>query len=47
MSALVIVPSLALLGCVLWALCAETPAVARHREVGEGEPIGWGPGDEF
>jgi hypothetical protein len=46
-SALVIIPSLALLGFVLWACCAETPAVARHREVGEDETTGRGPGDEF
>ena len=47
MIALVIVPSLFLVGCILWGLCAETPAVARHREVGEDEHTGWGPGDEF
>lgn len=45
--ALVIIPSLALLGFILWACCAETPAVARHREVVDDEPTGWGPGDEL
>ncbi len=44
MSALVVIPSLAILGCVLWGLCAETPAVARYRE---DEPTGWGSGDGF
>lgn len=47
MSALVIVPILFLLGCVLWFCCTETPAVARHREVGEDETTGRGHVDEF
>jgi hypothetical protein len=41
----VIVPSLALLGFILWGLCAETPAVARHRDVDEDEATGRGPGE--
>jgi hypothetical protein len=30
---------LVLVGCVLWFCLTETPAVARHREVGEDEPM--------
>jgi hypothetical protein len=47
--ALVILPSLALVGFILWALCAETPALV-CRKVDEDEPHGpieWGPADEF
>lgn len=39
--------SLALLGAVVWFCRTETPAVARHHEVGEDETTGRGHGDEY
>lgn len=50
MIALVILPSLALVGAALWAICDEAPAVAHYREVGADEPSGpieRGRGGEF
>jgi len=47
---LAIIVSLLLVGAIIWACSAETPAIVACREVDEDEPYApteWGPGDEF